>query len=75
MAPNFNFFTLGLGLSLEYIIYCDVMLVSVDLRSVILIRELALVLGRNRSHLQVAITKFSLCITDKLSYENWCSCY
>ena len=38
-GPNFRFFWFGLGLG--YIIFCDVSLVCVQVRIVILIKELA----------------------------------
>ena len=47
-ALNF-IFLLGLGLGLGYIMFCDVTLVSVHVRTGTLIRELAEVPGRNRS--------------------------
>ena len=45
-ATNLRFFWLGLG----YVMLCDVTLACANVRSVILSRELAWVLDRNRSH-------------------------
>ena len=50
-GPKFEFFLFGLGLG--YIMVCDLLLVCVQVRIVILIKELAEGADRNRSLLAV----------------------